>query len=169
MQHLKKIPRTSVIQIWPKIWNFVYQSFEKKSKFMIFASKFSEIFVELGPFSGQSFKICPKWLFCLGPNIILEKVRKFQNIWIIPWEMAANLPNSRCIIPPSHLLGFITPTRSVQQCGWKWKFEKFLKFHLSFFHFTPGLCIMRFSLLRFSLLRFFKTFQYDLVNAIFLY
>ena len=68
---------------------------------MIFASKFSEIFVELGPFSGQSFKICPKWLFYLGPNIILEKVRKFENIWIIPWEMAADLLSVGWIPPPT--------------------------------------------------------------------
>ena len=34
---------------------------------------------------------------------------------------------------------------------------------------TPGPWIMRFSLLQFSLMRFFKTFQNDLVNAIFLH
>ena len=72
----------------------------KKIEVYDFASKFSEIFVILGPFSGQSFKICPKWLFYLGPNIILEKVRKFENIRIIPWEMAADLLSVGWIPPP---------------------------------------------------------------------
>ena len=80
---------------------FCLSKFWKKLKFMIFASKFSEIFVELGPFSGQSFKICPKWLFYLWPNIILEKGRKFEKIWIIPWEMVGDILSSGCINPPA--------------------------------------------------------------------
>jgi len=70
-----------------------------------FASKISETFVELSPFSGRLFKICPKWPFYFGTNIILEKVRKFENIWIIPWEMAADLLSVGWIPTPPHLLG----------------------------------------------------------------
>ena len=33
------------------------------------------------------------------PNIFFERARKFEIIWIIPWEMAANLLSSGWIIP----------------------------------------------------------------------
>ena len=59
-----------------------------------------QIFVEFGPFSGQSLKICSKWLFYFGPNIILEKVKKLQNSSMILREMASNLLSRGHIRPP---------------------------------------------------------------------
>ena len=108
---------------------FCLSKFWKKSKFMIFASKFSEIFVELGPFSGQSFKICPKWLFYLGPNIILEKVRKFENIWIIPWEMAADLLSVGWIPPPPALIRVndLASVKISSSCSFMFFFDKTVK------------------------------------------
>ena len=106
---------------------FCLSKFWKKSKFMIFASKFSEIFVKLGPFSGQSFKICPKWLFYLGTNIILEKVRKCENIWIIPWETAADLLSVGWIpSPPAsfRVKSFILGLWKVRTCNWEHKVHR---------------------------------------------
>ena len=38
--------------------------------------------------------------FALGPTSF-EKVRKFEKIWIIPWEMVGDILSSGCINPPA--------------------------------------------------------------------
>ena len=69
-------------------------------KFVNFCWPHMWIFVELGPFSGRFFKICSKWLFDPGPNIIFEKVNKFQDSIMILREMASDLLSCGHIRPP---------------------------------------------------------------------
>ena len=89
MQHLKRILRTSVIQIWNKIVTFNYENFEKKMIFPKFASKFLKVFGKLGLISGQPFKIYSKWLYYLWVNIILGKVKSFETSRWFLWKMAS--------------------------------------------------------------------------------
>ena len=76
----------------------------KKIEVNDFCLKKFVIFVDLGPFSGESFKICSKWPFY--PEIIIfEKVKKFQNSSMILWEMASDLLKYGHIRPPLHSSG----------------------------------------------------------------
>ena len=57
-------------------------------------------FFKLGPFSGQSFKICSKLLLYPEININFEKVKKFKNSSMILREMASDLLSCGHIRPP---------------------------------------------------------------------
>ena len=104
-----------------------------KSKFMIFASENLCIFVKLGPFSRQSFKICSKRLFYHGLNIIFEKVKKLQNSSMILREMASDLLSRGHIRPPPPGLGLrihfqinVEPVVFRQHCRLKGKNDHLL-------------------------------------------
>ena len=66
MQHLKKIPRTSIIQIWPKIWSFIYQRFEK---------------IEVYDFRLKNFGN-----FCRTRSIFWTVIQDMPKMTLSPWD-----------------------------------------------------------------------------------
>ena len=92
MQHLKKIPRTSVIQIWPKIWNFVYQSFEKNQSLWFSPQNFLKFLSNSVHFLNSHSRYVQNDFFTQGPTSFLKKSGSLRTFWTLleKW-MAANL------------------------------------------------------------------------------
>ena len=74
MQHLKKIPRTSMIQIWHKIWSFIYQNFEENWFFRNSTQIFFTFLANSVYFLDSHSRCAKNDSFILSPTSFLKKV-----------------------------------------------------------------------------------------------
>ena len=117
MQHLKKIPRTSVIQIWSKIWTFVYQSFEKNRSLWFSPQNFLKFLWNSVHFVDSHSRYAQNDSFALGLTSFFKKSGSLRKFWLFPekwqpisWAAGVSQPS------PLHLLGLKSNKK-----GKKWK------------------------------------------------
>ena len=105
MQHLKKILRLSVIQIWTKIESFIYQKFWKNWSLWFSPQKMCKFLSNSVHFLDSHSWYAQNDSFSLGPTSFLKKSRIFRSLGgsCEKWQPISRQKGG--FHPPPHLLG----------------------------------------------------------------